>query len=107
MLYQLAVSSIALLALAGIGGHWQIHAMPPLVAASLLYQAVVVAFVSYLAWFWLLTRYMASRLSVFSFLTPLFGVTFGVLLLGDQIGPRFLSAAAMVLTGIALVNLRR
>ncbi|MBU6494506.1 DMT family transporter [Pandoraea sp.] len=107
LLYQLAVSSIALLALAGIGGHWQIHAMPSLVAASLLYQAVVVAFVSYLAWFWLLTRYMASRLSVFSFLTPLFGVTFGVLLLGDQIGPRFLSAAAMVLTGIALVNLRR
>lgn len=107
LLYQLAVSSIALLALAGVGDPGQLHALSPLVAASLLYQAVVVAFISYLAWFWLLTRYMASRLSVFSFLTPLFGVTFGVLLLGDQMGPRFLSAAAMVLTGIALVNLRR
>ena len=35
-----------------------------------------VAFASYLAWFWLLTRYLASRLSVFSFATPLFGVAF-------------------------------
>ncbi|AKJ70577.1 multidrug DMT transporter permease [Pandoraea thiooxydans] len=107
LLYQLAVSSIALLALAGVDGHWRIQALPPLVVASILYQAAVVAFISYLAWFWLLTRYMASRLSVFSFLTPLFGVSFGVLLLGDQIGPRFLGASAMVLTGIALVNLRR
>ena len=71
---------------------------------SLAYQAVVVAFVSYLVWFWLLTRYIASRLSVFSFLTPLFGVTFGVLLLGDSFSLRFLMAAALVLMGIALVN---
>jgi drug/metabolite transporter (DMT)-like permease len=55
-------------------------------------------------WFWLLTRYVASRLSVFSFLTPLFGVTFGVLLLGESFSLRFLMAAALVLTGIALVN---
>ena len=71
---------------------------------SLAYQAVIVAFVSYLMWFWLLTRYIASRLSVFSFLTPLFGVTFGVLLLGDSFSLRFLMAAALVLIGIALVN---
>jgi drug/metabolite transporter (DMT)-like permease len=65
---------------------------------------VVVAFVSYLTWFWLLTRYMASRLSVFSFLTPIFGVTFGVLLLGEHFTLRFMVAAGLVLVGIALVN---
>jgi len=76
----------------------------PLALASLAYQAVVIAFISYLTWFWLLTRYMASRLSVFSFLTPIFGVTFGVLLLGEHFTLRFMTAAAMVLAGIMLVN---
>jgi drug/metabolite transporter (DMT)-like permease len=85
-------------------GEAHVDTVTPLAVASLAYQAVVVAFVSYLVWFWLLTRYIASRLSVFSFLTPLFGVTFGVLLLGESFSLRFLMAAVLVLTGIALVN---
>jgi drug/metabolite transporter (DMT)-like permease len=93
-----------LLALALGLGEVRVDTVTPLALVSLGYQAVVVAFVSYLAWFWLLTRYIASRLSVFSFLTPLFGVTFGVLLLGESFSVRFLSAAMLVLTGIALVN---
>jgi drug/metabolite transporter (DMT)-like permease len=67
----------------------------------------VVAFASYLAWFWLLTRYLAGRLSVFSFLAPLFGVSFGVLLLDEPLTVRFVAAALLVGTGIALVNVRR
>jgi hypothetical protein len=43
----------------------------------------VVSFASYLTWFWLLRRYLATGLSVFSFMTPLFGVAFGVLVLGE------------------------
>ncbi len=81
-----------------------VERLPPLALASLAYQAVVVAFISYFAWFWLLTRYMASRLSVFSFLTPIFGVGFGVILLGEPLSARFVLAAAMVLAGIAMVN---
>ncbi|WP_250463107.1 DMT family transporter [Caballeronia sp. GAFFF2] len=106
LFYQLAVSAVMLLALAAVTGQTHVDALPPLAIASLVYQAVVVAFVSYLTWFWLLTRYMASRLSVFSFLTPIFGVTFGVLLLGEHFTARFMVAAAMVLAGIALVNRR-
>jgi drug/metabolite transporter (DMT)-like permease len=41
---------------------------------------------------------------VFSFLTPLFGVLFGVLLLGEPITPVFVVAALLVGGGIALVN---
>jgi drug/metabolite transporter (DMT)-like permease len=69
------------------------------------YQIIVVAFISYLAWFWLLTRYLAGRLLVFSFLTPLFGVWFGMLLMNDQPSLHFFAAAAMVVGGIVLVNL--
>jgi drug/metabolite transporter (DMT)-like permease len=104
LFYQLAVSAVVLLALAVGLGQAKVDTVTPIAIVSLGYQAVVVAFVSYLIWFWLLTRYIASRLSVFSFLTPLFGVTFGVLLLGESFSLRFLLAALMVLTGIALVN---
>ncbi|CAB3674814.1 putative amino-acid metabolite efflux pump [Paraburkholderia graminis C4D1M] len=104
LFYQLTVSAVVLLVMALALGEAHVDTVTPLAVASLAYQAVVVAFVSYLVWFWLLTRYVASRLSVFSFLTPLFGVTFGVLLLGESFSLRFLMAAAVVLTGIALVN---
>ncbi|SEA10751.1 EamA-like transporter family protein [Paraburkholderia sartisoli] len=104
LFYQLAVSAVVLLALSVPLGQVHVATVTPLAVASLAYQAVVVAFVSYLVWFWLLTRYMASRLSVFSFLTPLFGVTFGVLLLGESFNLRFLMAAVLVLAGISLVN---
>ncbi|MFL9932560.1 DMT family transporter [Paraburkholderia sp. RL18-103-BIB-C] len=104
LFYQLAVSAVVLLALALGLGQARVDTVTPLALVSLAYQAVVVAFVSYLVWFWLLTRYSASRLSVFSFLTPLFGVTFGVMLLGESFSLRFLLAAMLVLTGIALVN---
>jgi drug/metabolite transporter (DMT)-like permease len=104
LFYQLTVSAVMLLALALGLGEVRVDTVTPLALVSLGYQAVVVAFVSYLVWFWLLTRYIASRLSVFSFLTPLFGVTFGVLLLGESFSARFLLAAMLVLTGIALVN---
>lgn len=106
LFYQLAVSAVALLALAAGLGQVKAATMTPMALLSLGYQAVVVAFVSYLVWFWLLTRYIASRLSVFSFLTPLFGVAFGVLLLHEPVGLRFALAAALVLSGILLVNLR-
>ncbi|MFL9873344.1 DMT family transporter [Paraburkholderia megapolitana] len=104
LFYQLAVSAVILLALAFALGEAHIDTITPLATISLAYQAVIVAFVSYLVWFWLLTRYTASRLSVFSFLTPLFGVTFGVLLLGESFSARFLVAALLVLGGIVLVN---
>jgi drug/metabolite transporter (DMT)-like permease len=104
LFYQLTVSAVVLIALALALGQAHVGIVTPLAVVSLAYQAIVVAFVSYLVWFWLLTRYTASRLSVFSFLTPLFGVTFGVLLLGESFSLRFLMAAALVLTGIVLVN---
>jgi drug/metabolite transporter (DMT)-like permease len=104
LLYQLTVSGVVLLALALALGQARVETVTPMAMVSLAYQAVIVAFVSYLLWFWLLTRYIASRLSVFSFLTPLFGVTFGVLLLGESFSGRFMMAALLVLAGIALVN---
>ncbi|MDT6962570.1 DMT family transporter [Cupriavidus sp. SZY C1] len=106
LLYQLAVSAVLLLAMALAAGQVHRVEVTGFVVASLFYQSVLIAFASYLIWFWLLRQYLASRLSVFSFLTPLFGVAFGVLLMHDQVGLRFAVAAVLVLAGIVLVNRR-
>jgi len=79
-------------------------ALTPIVLASMFYQGVIVTFASYLAWFWLLTRYLAARLSVFAFLTPLFGVAAGVVILHEPLRATFVGAVALVGAGIYLVN---
>jgi len=107
LFYQLGVSAALLPAFSILLGEKGIVALTPLAIASLAYQGVIVAFASYLAWFWLLGRYLAARLSVFSFLAPMFGVLFGVLLLGEPLSPQFAVAAGLVALGIVLVNLRR
>lgn len=105
LLYQLAFAGATLPLVSMALGESGIGNMTPVVVGAMLYQGVLVAFASYLTWFWLLTRYWAAQLSVFSFLTPLFGVAFGVALLGDHVSGAFVTAALLVGAGIALVNL--
>ncbi|HEX6691216.1 MAG TPA: DMT family transporter [Burkholderiales bacterium] len=106
LLYQLAVSAVFILASSLLLGEKGVTALTPGVLASLAYQTVIVAFASYLAWFWLLSRYLAARLSVLSFLTPMFGVLSGVLFLGESLSGRFVLAALLIGAGIVLVNRR-
>jgi drug/metabolite transporter (DMT)-like permease len=107
LLYQLGGAGVLLLAIAAATGEAAAATMPGIVWASLFFQSVVVAFITFLAWFWMLRRYLASRLAAFSFLTPLFGVGFGVLLLDDPISMQFAAGAVLVLIGIVMVNLRK
>jgi drug/metabolite transporter (DMT)-like permease len=106
LFYQLAVSALVLPIASFLLGEPGITGVNSLVLASLAYQGVIVAFASYLAWFWLLTRYLAARLSVLSFLTPLFGMASGVLFLSEPLSAHFALAALLIAAGIALVNLR-
>jgi drug/metabolite transporter (DMT)-like permease len=71
---------------------------------SLVFQTLVIAIASYLLWFWLLRHHLTSRLMLLSLLTPLFGVLFGALLLGDPIELRFGLGALLVLAGVLIVN---
>lgn len=103
LFYQLAGSFVLLFGLAVILGQETIH-FTPLVLGSLAFHTLVVSFASFLAWFWLLRNYLASRLGVFSFLTPLFGMAFGVWLLGEKIELNFLIGAVLVLFGIVIVS---
>jgi drug/metabolite transporter (DMT)-like permease len=103
LFYQMAVAAVGLLAFAVATGHHGIRYTQAAVL-SVAFQSVVVALSSYLVWFWLLRRYLASRLSILSFMTPLFGVSFGVLILDEPLDAGFVIGAVMVLAGITLVS---
>lgn len=105
LLYQLGGSAPLLLLVAAAFG--QVRGVPHasrLAWAALAYQTVFVAFASYLAWFWMIARYPAGRLSAFTLFTPLFGIAAGILLLGEPARPSLLLALALVAAGLVLVN---
>jgi len=107
LFFQLFFSSIALIGLCITYGiplpdTFSIKAM-----ASLFLQSVIIAAASYLFWFWLLRHYLASKVSAFSFLTPMFGLLFGFFLAGDTINSSLIAAFISIVLGIYLVNRRQ
>jgi drug/metabolite transporter (DMT)-like permease len=103
-LYQLVVSA-PLLAIGAAALGERIEAMPSALAlAAFAYQALVVVSVSFVIWFALILRYSANRLSAFTFLTPLFGVAAGHLVLNEPLTPAFALAVGFVALGLVLVN---
>lgn len=107
LLYQLALAALLLTGGGIMAGQWQEIQMTPIAWVSMAYQSLIIAFGTFLVWFWLLRHYLASPLSTFSFLTPLFGVAFGVILLGDPVDIWFGLGAVLVVAGIGLVNWKR
>lgn len=103
LLYQLLGAWILLMIAAWLTGQTGFR-LSPVTLVSLAFQTFLVAFLSFLVWFWLLRNYLASRLGVLSFLTPLFGVIFGVWLLDEALEPSFIFGALLVMLGIALVS---
>ena len=103
LLYQLVGAFVLLVPAAFVLGQVHLH-LTPLVLVNFAFQAIGVSFVSFLVWFWLLRHYLASRLGVFSFMTPLFGVALGAWLLHEAIEPAFVVCAVWVLIGVVLVS---
>jgi drug/metabolite transporter (DMT)-like permease len=106
LLYQLVISAPMLGIAAWLGGEHIVHAPSTLAIGALVYQTVWVVAVTYVVWFALIARYSANRLSAFTFLTPLFGVAAGRLVLNEPLTPAFVAAVALVVLGLVLVNRR-
>lgn len=104
LLYQLGISGLVLPPISWALGEPGVFALTPFLGGVLAFQIVIVAFITYLAWFWLVANYPAGRLSSFTFLTPLFGVIAGALLLGEPLSAGLLLAMVLVGAGIWLVN---
>jgi drug/metabolite transporter (DMT)-like permease len=106
LFYQVAVTAgvVPVLSLL-LGEPWGWH-YSTWAWTSLALQTVVGAFATYLAWMWMLRHYPATQMSSFTFLTPLFALLFGVLLLNEPLSAQLLLALAGVTAGIVLVNRR-
>ena len=74
------------------------------ITASIVYQSVIVAFASYLVWFILIHSYPVARLSVFTFLTPVFGVLFGAIILKEKLTSGLILGLIFVCIGIYCNN---
>ncbi|WP_271271133.1 DMT family transporter [Aliamphritea hakodatensis] len=103
LFYQLVVCFIAVLFAAIVTGQTE-YTLTTAVVSNLAFQGVVVTFGSLLVWFWLLRRYSASQIGVFTFMTPLFGVLLSVWLLDEPLEEGFIFGAIMVMVGIFMVS---
>jgi drug/metabolite transporter (DMT)-like permease len=102
--YQVAVS-IPILALAAwVSGETLTRVPGPLALTLMVYQAVWVVGLTFLIWFGLVKTYSASKLSAFSFITPLFGVVASYFIMHDTLTLAFGAAAVLVIAGLYLIN---
>ncbi len=73
---------------------------------GLAFQTIAVASLGFLAWFWLMSIYPASSVASFSFLSPVFAVILGWLLLDEHVGAQVWIALFLVSGGIYMINTR-
>src|ERR1700678_622786 len=102
--YQVAVSVPILGFAAWIWGETLTRVPGPLALSLMAYQAIWVVGLTFLLWFGLVKTYSASKLSAFTFITPLFGVVASYFILHDTLTPVFGAAALLVIAGLYLVN---
>jgi drug/metabolite transporter (DMT)-like permease len=105
-LYQLFFSiPVLFIASLILEPHW-IYRIDLYIVGSILYQSIIIASISFFIWFKLIYAYSVSRLSAFTFLTPIFGVLFGTLLLKEEFTVSLMVGLPMVSIGIFIVNWR-
>jgi drug/metabolite transporter (DMT)-like permease len=102
--YQVALSAPILGFAAWVSGETMTRVPGPLALWLMAYQAVWIVGLTFLLWFWLVKTYSASKLSAFTFITPLFGVVASYFIMHDTLTPAFGAAALLVIAGLYLVN---
>jgi len=102
--YQVALSIPILGFAAWISGERITHVPSALSLSLLAYQAFWVVGLTFLLWFALVKAYSASKLSAFTFITPLFGVIASYFIMHDTLTLAFGVAALLVIAGLYLVN---
>jgi len=105
-LYQLFFSIPILFIMSFILEPKWVYKIDPYIVGSIVYQSVIIAFMSYFVWFKLIHKYSVSRLSAFTFFTPVFGVLFGILFLKEELTLSLMVALPLVSIGIFFVNWR-
>jgi len=103
LLYHVVTGAILIMAAAPFFGPF-IRDLNGLVIAAFAFQVIIVVGVTYGVWMWMIKHYPAARLASFAFLSPVYGVLLGALLLDEPVGVQLISALVLVAAGIFLVN---
>jgi drug/metabolite transporter (DMT)-like permease len=106
-LYQLFFSIPILFLMSFILEPKWVYRVDLYIVGSIVYQSVIIAFMSYFVWFKLIHNYSVSRLSAFTFFTPVFGVLFGILFLKEELTFSLMVGLPLVSIGIIFVNWRK
>jgi len=102
--YQVAISIPILAAASLLSGEKLTHVPGWLAISVVIYQAIWIVGLTFTIWFALVQAYSASKLSAFTFITPLFGVVAAYFIMHDTLTPVFGVAALLVIVGLYLVN---
>lgn len=71
---------------------------------AVFYLAVVGSAFGFIALYWLFTRMEVTKISLFTFITPIVAVLLGWILLGERLDPSLASGGSLILVGVVLVN---
>ncbi|NEA21844.1 EamA family transporter [Actinomadura bangladeshensis] len=74
--------------------------------ASLAFIAYVATLFGFGAWGWLMRRYEAGTVAMYSLLVPPFGLVSAALLLGEHVGTTRLAGAALIIAGVGAGSVR-
>ncbi|MGR3492960.1 MAG: DMT family transporter [Shimia sp.] len=103
-LFWQVVLSAPLLLLAALAFGPLVRDLAPIHWAALAFQIFAIASFGFLFWYWLIKIYPATSVASFSFLSPVFAVALGALLLGEEVGPSLIVALGLVTVGLVLIN---
>ncbi len=79
---------------------WRLH-------GSLIYQVLGSTLLAYWGWYYLLAHNKVATVAGFMLLVPMLGVIFGVFILGEPITWQTLVGGVIIVSGVALIVLRR
>jgi drug/metabolite transporter (DMT)-like permease len=82
--------------------HWS-----PVALMALVYLAVVGSVIAFLLYYWLVQNMDVTKSMLIALVTPVVAVLLGMIVLDEQIGWRTLAGGAMIMSGIALIVVRR
>ena len=106
LLYQLIVSGIILLPISFLFNDF-IRDMNINLVFIFLFQVIIIMCLGFIGWLWVMSRYSASSTSSFAFLTPIFGVLFGWLIMDDNINLQIYLSLFLTCMGIYIINTKK
>ena len=106
LFYQTVFSIPILFLLSILFQETPIQHIDALILSSVLFQGIIIAFISYLVWFYLVHAYPVSLLSAFTFLTPVFATISGVIFINEPLTLTLVFSLILVSLGIYVVNLK-